>query len=98
MDVGALLDSCSWYDIGNILQPCIKNSLLQTKLKARVNSHTAPHYACINSDHIQHLNFDLSRSLKVKCDGGFGISIYDLLLLFNSNIWLNSAALRDISL
>ena len=31
MDVGALLDSCSWYDIANFLQTCIKNSLLQTK-------------------------------------------------------------------
>ena len=31
MDLGALLDSCSWYDIGNFLQTCIKNSLLQTK-------------------------------------------------------------------
>ena len=33
-------------------------------------------------DHIQHLNFDLSRSLKVKCDGGFGLPIYDFLLVF----------------
>ena len=52
-------------------------------------------------DHIQHLNFDLSRSLKVKCDGGFGLPIppvYDFLLVFNSNIWPNSAAVRDISL
>ncbi len=30
-DLGALLDSCSWSDIGNFLQTCIKNSLLQTK-------------------------------------------------------------------
>ena len=30
-DLGALLDSCSWYDSGNFLQTCIKNSLLQTK-------------------------------------------------------------------
>ncbi len=29
--LGALLDSCSWDDIGNFLQTCIKNSLLQTK-------------------------------------------------------------------
>ncbi len=27
-DLGALLDSCSWDDIGNFLQTCIKNSLL----------------------------------------------------------------------
>ncbi len=31
MDLSALLDSCSWYDIGNFLQTCIKNSLLPTK-------------------------------------------------------------------
>ena len=49
MDLGALLDSCSWYDIGNFLQTCIKNSLLQTKsIEIWVNSHTVPHYACIN--------------------------------------------------
>ncbi len=29
-DLGALLDSCSWNDIGNFRQTCIKNSLLQT--------------------------------------------------------------------
>ncbi len=28
MDLSALLDSCNWYDIGNFLQTCIKNSLL----------------------------------------------------------------------
>ncbi len=27
-DLGALLDSCRWDDIGNFLQTCIKNSLL----------------------------------------------------------------------
>ena len=33
MDLGALLDNCSWYDIGNFLQTPrgIKNSLLQAK-------------------------------------------------------------------
>ncbi len=36
-------------------------------------------------------------SLKVECDGGIGLTIYDLLLIFNSNIWPNSAPLRDIS-
>ncbi len=30
-DLGALLDSCSWDDIGNLLEACIKNSLVQTK-------------------------------------------------------------------
>ncbi len=46
-------------------------------------------------DHFRHPNFDLSKLLKVKYDGGFGYPIYDFLLLFNSNIW---PALRDISL
>ncbi len=31
MDLGALLYNCSYYDIGNFLQTCIENSLLQTK-------------------------------------------------------------------
>ncbi len=48
-DLGALLDSCSWNDIGNFLQTCIKNSLLQTKsFEIWVNSDTVLHYACIN--------------------------------------------------
>ncbi len=58
------------------------------------------HVSILN--HIQHLNFDLSRPLKVKCDGGIGLPIYDCLLVFNSNIWPHSvsvsAALRDIRL
>ena len=48
-------------------------------------------------DHIRHLNFDLLRSLKVKCDGGIGLTIYDFLLILSANIWRNSAPLRDIS-
>ncbi len=48
-------------------------------------------------DHFLHLNFDLSRSLKVKCNG-IGLYIYAFLLMFNSNIWPNSASLQDIRL
>ncbi len=44
------------------------------------------------------LDFDLSRSLKVKCDGVIGLPIYGFLLMVNSNIWPNTAFLRDISL
>ena len=36
--------------------------------------------------------------LKVKCDDGFGLPIYEFLLVFTSNIWSNAAALRGISL
>ena len=102
MDICVLLDSCSWYDIGNFLQTCIKDihvsSLLVSKihccklnqLKSRVNSHTVPHYMhALILHHFRHLNFHLSRSLKVKCDGGIGLPIYDFLLVFNSNIWIN---------
>ena len=34
-----------------------------------------------------HLEFDLSRSLEVKCDCIIVLTIYDFLLLCNSNIW-----------
>ncbi len=44
------------------------------------------------------LNFDLSRSLNVKCDGGIGLTICGFLLMFKSIIWPNSAAIRDIRL
>ncbi len=44
------------------------------------------------------LGFDLSRSLKVKCDSVIGLPIYGFLLMFNSNIWPSSAPLRDIRL
>ncbi len=44
------------------------------------------------------LEFDLSRSLKVKCDSVIGLPIYAFLLMFNSNIWPNSAPLQDIKL
>ncbi len=49
-DLDALLDTCSWDDIGNFLQTCIKNSLLQTKsTEIWFSSYTVvPHYACIN--------------------------------------------------
>ncbi len=42
------------------------------------------------------LGFDLSMSLKVKCNSVIGLTIYALLLMFNSNIWPNSTPLQDI--
>ncbi len=44
------------------------------------------------------LEYDLSRSLKVKCDGAIGFPIYGFLLMLNSNIGPNYAPLRDIRL
>ena len=79
-DLGALLDSCNWDYIGNFLQICIKNSLLQTKsIEIWINSHAVPHYVCIILDHIRHINFDRSGSLKVKCDSATGLSTYGFL-------------------
>ena len=42
--------------------------------------------------------FDFSRSSKVKGDGDIGLPFYDFLLMFNRNIWPNSALLWDTSL
>ena len=48
-DLGALLDSWSWDDIGNFLQTFIKNSLVQTKsIEIWVYYQTVPHYTCID--------------------------------------------------
>ncbi len=44
------------------------------------------------------LTFDFTRSLKVKCHGVIGLTIYDLLLIFNSNIGPNYGPLRDVRL
>ncbi len=35
---------------------------------------------------LRDLEFDLSRSLKVKCDGAIGLAIYGFLLMVNSSI------------
>ncbi len=42
------------------------------------------------------LTIDLSRSFKVICDSVIELPIYAFLLMFNSNIWPNSAPLQDI--
>ena len=39
------------------------------------------------------LDLHLSWSLKVKFDGAIGLPMYDFLLVFNTNTWLNFAAL-----
>ncbi len=43
-------------------------------------------------------DFDLSRSLKVKCDSVIRLPIYAFILMFNSNIWPNSSPFQDKSL
>ncbi len=47
---------------------------------------------------VSDLEFDLSRSLKVKCEGAIRLTIYGFLLMFNSNIGPNLAPLQDIRL
>ncbi len=42
--------------------------------------------------------FDLPRSLKMNCDGVFGLTTYGFLLMVNSNTGPNSAPLQDIRL
>ncbi len=44
------------------------------------------------------LDFDLSRSLKVKSGQVIGLPIYGFLLMVNNNIGPNSAPLRDMTL
>ncbi len=58
------------------------------------NSNIGPKQAPLRDIRLRNpsdLDFDLSRSLKVKCDSAIGIPMYDLLLMFNSNIGPNSA-------
>ncbi len=57
-----------------------------------VNSNLWPNSAPLRDERLQNLgelDFDLSRSPKVKCDGAFGLPIYGFLLIFNSNIGPN---------
>ncbi len=66
-----------------------------------VNSNLWPNSAPSQDIRLQNLSdleFDFSRSLKVKCDYVIGLSLYAFLLMFNSNIWPNSAPLQDIRL
>ena len=63
------------------------------------NSKIGPKYSLLRDIKLQNLGdleFDLSRSLKVKCESAIGLPIYGLLLMFNSSIWPNWAPLQDI--
>ena len=64
-----------------------------------VNSNIWPKLAALRDIRLQNLgdiDFDLSRSLKVKCDGVIGLVIYASLLMVNSNIRPTLAPLQDI--
>ncbi len=41
-------------------------------------------------------DFDLSMSLKVKCDSVIGLPMCGFLIVSNSNTWSNSAPLREM--
>ena len=42
------------------------------------------------------LEFDLSRSSKVKCDGAYWTYLIDFLLMFDSNMWSITRLLYEI--
>ena len=52
----------------------------------------------IKLQNVSDLDFDLSRSLKIKCDSVIGLPVYAFLLMLYSHIWPNSAPLQDIRL
>ena len=65
------------------------------------NSNMGPNWALLQDIRLQNLrdvDVDPSRSLKVKCEGAIGLSIYGSLLMFNSNLGPNYAPLRGIRL
>ncbi len=95
MDLGGLLDSCRWFTLAifrRFVSHCCRLNQLESGLI--ITHYLTMHVSIID---FRHINFDLSRSLKVKCDGGFGLPTYDFLLVFKSKICPNSAALRDMS-
>ncbi len=86
MDLGALLDTCNWCDKCQISTDLFCSNIWPTTLQdKRLRNLSDP-------------DFGLSRSLKVLCDDVIGLSLYDFLLTFNSNLWPNSAPLQDIRL
>ena len=86
-DIGALLDSCSWDDIGNSFCRLVSKThccrLNRLKCGLTLTQYLIMHVSIIN--HIRCFNSDLSASLKVKCDCLTGLPIYGFPLMFNSN-------------
>ncbi len=65
------------------------------------NSNIGSIYALLGDIRLRNLSdldFDLSRSLKVKSNGAVRLLIYGFLLMFNSNIGPDLAPLRDMTL
>ncbi len=63
------------------------------------NSNIWPNSAPLQDIRLQNLSdleFDLLRSLKVKCDSVIELHIYAFLSMFHSNIWPKSGPLQDI--
>ncbi len=86
MDLGALLDTCNWCDKWQFSADLFHSDIRHTPLQdTRLRN-------------LSDLEFDLLRSLNVMCDNVIGLPIYAFLLIFNSNIWPNSAPLQDIRL
>ncbi len=56
------------------------------------------HLRDIRLRNVSDLDFDLSRSLKVKCDSATGLPMYAFVFMSNSNTGPNMAPLRDIRL
>ncbi len=65
------------------------------------NGNIGPNSAALRDIRLRNfgdLDFDLSRSLKVKCNGAIELPIYGFLLMVNSNIWPNTALFEIMSL
>ncbi len=56
-----------------------------------VNGNIWPSSTPLRYINLSDLDFGLSMSLKVKCDGAVGLPIYSFLSMFHINIWSNSA-------
>ncbi len=69
MDLDTLFDNYSWYDKWQFSADMSAYCCRVKQLKSWDSSHTPPIMHVSILDHFQHFNFDLVRSLKVKCDG-----------------------------
>ncbi len=52
----------------------------------------------IRSRKLSDLEFDFSRSLKVKSDGAVGLPMSDFIVVFNGNIWANCTSVWNVCL